>query len=149
MQQRLAAGGLLDLLTKDELDTCMGHNFDAAIRDIYRGVDYLSFRGTPNAGPSYTIPYVPESGYCWSVRMISMRTNGNSSLGEAFLGETTTFCVGIVTLTGINSDAVFQFSSNQLVIKDSQPLTLFSPASLILAYQVWVKQVPIEMQGKL
>jgi hypothetical protein len=151
MEQRLNAGGILDLLTKSELDECMGHNFDAAIRDLYRGLDYLMFTGTGNGTATLTIPYAPESGYTWSLKLIGVTLSGLSAGSvAAYLSETIGqnligFATGVSTVPGA---AVITWSSNQMVIKDGRVITL-AGGSNILNYLMTVLQVPTEMQGKL
>lgn len=149
MQQKLAAGGYLDLLTKDELSQAMGHNFDDAIRDLLRGIDYLSFVGvaTPNTG-LFTIPYVPDQGYTWSVKLVAFTLSANAQ-PSVYLGSDTTQAP--IAFPGFNTVAVATFSANQVVIKDGTPITVFGAggATSVLNYRLHVKQVPTEMQGKL
>jgi|ERR1700683_1378852 len=71
MRQEIKAGGALDLLTKGELDDSMGHHFNAAIRDLLRGVDYLQFAGIAGGVNTFSIPYTPESGYSWSLKLVT------------------------------------------------------------------------------
>lgn len=76
-RQQITANGFLDLLTKQELQEAMGHSMDAAVRDFYRGVDYLMFAGTGGATPSntFTIPNSPDSGYTWSLKLVAAQLN--------------------------------------------------------------------------
>jgi hypothetical protein len=150
MEQRLAAGGLLDLLTKDELSQAMGHNFDAAIRDIYRGIDYMTFTGNnPSAanGP-FTIPYTPDSGYCWSVKLLGFTLSAAGNYG-VFMGANTALAPVAIGTAGFQNTGVVSWSSNQLVMKDQQSLTILGTAANVQNFIVVVKQVPTEMQGKL
>jgi hypothetical protein len=150
--QRLAAGGYLDLLTKQELKETMGHSLDDAIVKWYRGVDYLTFVGnaTPNSPSTgiYTIPWVPEQGYAWAVKIVAFTM---SSSAQTAVYQGTDITQAPVAFPGFNATAVATFSSNQLVIKDGSPITLFAAggSSTILNWRLHVKQVPTEMQGKL
>jgi hypothetical protein len=147
--QRLAAGGYLDLLTKDELKETMGHSLDASIVKWYRGVDYLSFVGVASANTgTFTIPYTPDQGYTWSIKLVSF-TLSAAAQPSIFLGTDTTQAP--IAFPGFNSVAVATFTSNIVVVKDGTPVTLFAAggASSILNYRLHVKQVPTEMQGKL
>lgn len=145
MEQRLNANGILDLLTKDELSECMGHNFDAAIRDLYRGLDYLTFTGNAQApSGSFTIPYVPQQGYTWSVKLLSYNL-GSSVASTIVIGTDVTQAP--VWSNAAATVVVATWSSNQLVIKDGSPITIV--ASGVGNYRLGVLQVPTEMQGKL
>jgi hypothetical protein len=73
MKQYIKAGGAIDLLTKSELDDSMGHHFNAAIRDLLRGVDYLQYSGNGNGTGTFSVPYAPESGYSWSLKLVSVQ----------------------------------------------------------------------------
>lgn len=151
MKQRVEPGGMLDMLTKSELQEAMGHHFDHAVRDLYRGVDYLMFQGQANNSTLFTIPNVPEAGYSWSVKLIGI-TSGGLSAGQfaVYLGENAnTAPVGIGTGNGsVPNTAIATWSSEQLVIKDGRSLTIAAGAA-ITNYVLTVKQVPTEMQGKL
>lgn len=150
MKQQLSAGGYLDLLTKDEITESMGHNFDAAIRDLLRGVDYLMFTGVGNGTGLFTIPYSPEQGYCWSIKLLSVQLSASSNV-SAYLGSTNTVApIGNGNgFTNTNNEAIMTWSANQVVLKDSRQITLFASLANITNYLLAVKQVPTEMQGKL
>jgi hypothetical protein len=147
MRQTLKAGATLDLLTKGELDESMGHNFDAAIRDILRGVDYLWFSGNGQSATTVEISG-PESGYCWSIKFASVQL---AAAGQfcVYLGENT----ASAPIASIASDplnqAIATWTSNVVVLKDSRNLTFFSNGGGIVDWKLMVKQVPTEMQGKL
>jgi hypothetical protein len=144
MEQRLNAGGILDLLTKDELSECMGHNFDTAIRELYRGVDYLTFTGNGFGANPFTIPYVPGQGYTWSVKLVSYVV-GTSVASNVYIGTDTSQAPIWVAPASLLVAATW--SSNQVVIKDGSPITISGGA--IGNYRLHVLQVPTEMQGKL
>lgn len=149
--QQLNAGGYLDLLTKQELKETMGHELDAAIARWYRGVDYLIYTGAGNGTSLLTIPYVPEQGYSWSLKLISAYAGGLSALSiTAYLSDTANSNL-IGTVTGPSAapgTAVLTWSSDQIVIKDGRSITLTASAT-IANWLMAVKQVPTEMQGKL
>lgn len=151
MKQQLNAGGYLDLLTKDELKETMGHSFDAGIRDLLRGIDYLQFVGQGNGSGTITLPYSPESGYTWSIKLVAAQLSAAGVL--SIYPSSVTSVAPIATVTaitnGTNIEAVQNFTSNVAVVKDSAGITLFSSAANILNYRIMVLQVPTEMQGKL
>jgi hypothetical protein len=143
--------GYLDVLTKSELQETMGHNFDAAIRDLLRGVDYLQFSGVANDGNTFTIPNSSESGYTWSVKLISAQLSGAGTLSVYPASNITVAPIATVAsvTNGGNIEAVAKWSSNQAVFKDGRQFTLYCEAATILNYLLIVEQVPTEMQGKL
>jgi hypothetical protein len=148
--QYLRQGGALDLLTKSELDQSMGHHFDAAIRDYLRGVDFLSFTGNGN-GNMFTIPDAPESGYTWSVKLVSAQLSAAGQL-SIYLGENNQVApIGSIASAsnGTNNECIATWSANQVVIKDGRVITLYCSAATILNWRISVEQVPTEMQGKL
>jgi hypothetical protein len=151
MKQNIRAGGAIDLLTKQELSEAMGHQFDQAIRDFYRGVDYLSFTGTGNGTGQFTLPDSPQAGYVWSVKLISAQLSASGQL-SMYLSENTQSppIASIFSATnGTLFESIATWSSEQLVIKDGRVITLFCSTANILNWQLRVKQVPAEMQAKL
>jgi hypothetical protein len=150
MRQQLTAGGYLDFLTKDELKESLGHSFDHAIRDLYRGIDYLQYVGQGNGTGLLTLPYAPESGYSWSIKLLSAQLSAAGVLSVYPSSSPNVAPIAVITAVtnGPNIEAVATFSSNSAVVKDSAGITFFS-ASNILTYRIMVEQVPTEMQGKL
>ena len=150
--QRLTAGGYLDILTKDELKESLGHDINQEIRELYKGVDYLSFTGSAGgAVGSFTIPYAPEAGYCWSLKLVSVQLAGISSvayyIGTNPIGGA---AIGVTTSSGgPNNDYPITFTSNVVVLKDGQQITVATNTTAINYYHMRVKQVPTVMQGKL
>lgn len=71
MRQQITANGYLDFLTKSELDNSLGHSLDSAVRDLYRGIDYLQYAAQGNGTGLITLPYSPESGYSWSIKLVA------------------------------------------------------------------------------
>jgi hypothetical protein len=149
--QYIRAGGALDILTKPELDDSMGHHFDAAIRDLLRGVDYLQFAGSAGNVNTFSIPWTPESGYTWAVKLVSAQLSGAGVLSVYSGSNTNVAPIGSETAitNGPNVEAVITWSSNVAVLKDSRQITLFCSGATISNYLIMVKQVPTEMQGKL
>jgi len=150
MRQEIRSG-YLDVLTKSELQETMGHSVDGIVRDYLRGVDYLQFSGVANGGNTFTIPNSSESGYTWSVKLISAQLSAAGELSIYPASSTNVAPIATVpTYTnGTNYEAVAKWSSNQAVFKDGRQFTLYSSAADILNYLLIVEQVPTEMQGKL
>lgn len=150
MKQDFAGLGVVDLLTDKELRATLGHHFDYAMRDWYRGLDYMGFAGPGNGTSTVTIQG-PDSGYTWSVKLASAQlvtggflsvypTDGATNVAPLGTGPT--------DAVGTNNDAVIRWGSNQAVIKDQRSIT-FLGTSAILNWRLLVLQVPTEMQGKL
>lgn len=148
-KQDMGPLGTVDLLTNKELSETMGHHFDHAIRDWYRGLDYLQFAGNGNGTNTITLPG-SDSGYTWSYKLISAQLAAAGVLSIYPSDNVNVACVGTTTAltNGTNFDAVQTWSGNQVVLKDSRNLTLFA-SQIILNWRILVLQVPTEMQGKL
>jgi hypothetical protein len=150
-KQQLTAGGYLDILTKDELKEALGHDFSHDIRELYRGIDYLTFVG--NAGlvgaNSVTLPWMPDSGYCWSVKIASVQISTSSPF-SVHIGSDNSQAAVFTGSSGLGNQCVGTWTSNNLVVKDGQGITFaFSGNTNIGAIRLHVKQVPTVMQGKL
>jgi hypothetical protein len=150
MKQDLGPLGQVDLLTDPELKQSLGHGISHAIREWYRGLDYMGFAGPGNGTNTLTIPG-PDSGYTWSVKLASVSLSTSGVLSVYAADNPGGAPLGIVAsiANGTANEAVFRWGSNQCVIKDQRNITLFSSGSVILAYRLLVEQAPTEMQGKL
>lgn len=149
MKQSLGPIGEVDLLTAKEMREAMGHQFSMFTRDFYRGVDYLGFAGVANAS-TVTIGG-PDSGYIWSVKLVSAQLSvaGTLSLYPGDATNVAPFATIPGVTNGTNIEAVGTFTSNAVLLKDQRNMTLFFSAGTILNWRIQVKQVPAEMQAKL
>ncbi|HEX8762901.1 MAG TPA: hypothetical protein VF733_04045 [Candidatus Saccharimonadales bacterium] len=152
MKQQIVAGGYLEIPTVKELSENIGHNFDDAIRDLYRGLDFTAVQGlNPNNSNPFSIQNIMSSGYSWSIKIIAVSLSAAASVA-AYDSESTVY-PPINTATsavfGGKNEAVMFFSANQCVIKDQSAITLVATAGFVTAYRIWAQQVPTEMQGKL
>jgi hypothetical protein len=150
MKQDLGPLGVIDLLTDSELRQSLGHHFSAQVREWYRGVDYLGFYGQ---GPvTQVLVAGPDSGYCWSLKQVSVQLSAAGTL-SVYPGEVTTVAplgVGASVTNGSNFEVWLTWTSNVVVLKDQRSLTLWAGGTVnILSWRVLVKQVPQEQQGKL
>ncbi len=148
-KQDMGPLGSVDLLTKSELDDSMGHHFDHAIRDWYRGLDYIGYAGVGNGTGTLTLP-ASEQGYAWSFKLITAQLSAAGVLSVYPSDNINVAPIGVTTAiaNGVNFDAALSWSGNQVVLKDGRNITLYSGVT-ILNYRVLVLQVPTEMQGKL
>ena len=148
MKQSLGPIGDVDMLTSQELHDSLGHHFSAFVREAARGVDYLGFFASPNAG-TVQVPG-PDSGYVWSLKLVSAQLSAAGAL-SVYPGENNAvapYGASLSTVNGANNEVVMTFTSNVVVIKDQRSLFLASGVN-ILSYRILVKQVPAEMQAKL
>jgi hypothetical protein len=168
MRQEIRAGGSLDILTKSELTEAMGHKFDEGIRDLLRGLDFMTFTGNgsgqqelASGAQVLTIPG-PESGYTWSLKTLSVHfvmATGTTAPYAFTVSIGDSPDTGTVYATGGNDafvdDLVYvaNWSSNQAVVKGGRNITIAiqgNPSTfLINNWFLAVQQVPTEMQGKL
>jgi hypothetical protein len=149
MKQDLGPLGQIDFLTDPELKASLGHSMSNAIREWYRGIDYMGFAGNGNGTNTFTVPAFPDSGYSWNYKLVSAQLAAAGTL-SIYPGEVTTIApIGVVTAiaNGTNFDCVFRWGSNQCVLKDQRAVTLLGSA-VILNWRLMVEQVPTEMQGK-
>jgi hypothetical protein len=152
----------IDLLTRLELEQTLDTRFDAFTRDFYRGKSFIEINGNGNGVlTQITIPG-PDSGYSWSLRMLSVNIAGTAqAFVVACAGDTITTSAAFASgLTGgfafpsLNYNGViFPFSSNQVIIKDQRSVTiaaaLAGSGAIITNYKLIAQQVPTEMEGKL
>jgi hypothetical protein len=155
-EQRLhSAMAPIDVLTRIEMEEVMHKGLDAFVRDLYRGVDYLSFTGinTP-AAQTLTIPG-PDSGYAWSVKLLGLMISATNIEVAVFLGDNPNNAPvdnGGSAPIAVNGayPIVFKWTSNLVVVRDNQVITaVCSAGATIGAWRMFVKQVPNEMIGKL
>ena len=148
-KQELGPLGSVDLLTNSELKESLGHSMSHQIRETLRGIDYMGTAGPGNGTGLITVPCA-DSGYAWSVRLVSAQLAAAGTL-SIYPGDTNTVApVGNVVAipNGTLFECVYLWSNQALVLKDARNLTLFSSVT-ILNYRILARQVPAEMQGKL
>ena len=137
----------LDVLTRVELEESLHKGFEAAERARVRGIDYMEVNGNGNGATTVTIPG-PDSGYSWSVKIISVVISAGATV-SAYLGENTLSApIGQAVLTAAGA-AIFTYTSNIVIVRDTRSVTLSTSAGGINAWKLLVKQVPGEMIGKL
>jgi hypothetical protein len=151
MRQQVMPNGFLEIPSKQELSEAVGHHFSDFIRDFYRGVDYIEIQGNASGSSTFTTVSIGDSGYAWSVRLISVQCSAAAQI-SVYPGENTNvapIATEATTLNGSNNEAVFWFSNESAVYKDQRVFTILASAGNILTYRIKAKQVPVEMQGKL
>ena len=149
MKQDLGPLGQIDMLTNKELHDSLGHHFDHAIRDWYRGLDFLGAAGAGNGTNVITLPG-PDQGYTWSYKLITAQLAAAGTL-SAYPSDNTNVApigVNVALANNGNFESILSWSGNQVVLKDGRNITLMS-AVTIVNWRIMVLQVPTEMQGKL
>lgn len=151
-EQRLhSALAPIDILTRMDLEQAQRKNLDAYWYELYRGVSYQEYNTVVQpAGLTAQLPG-PDSGYTWSLKMLSAVLSAAGNLA-VFLGDNTnTAPVGggaSVTMGGLNVVNV-QFGSNCTIVQDQRVITLLAVTGNIQQVKLIYKQVPSEMVGKL
>ncbi len=151
MEQRLhSALAPVDILTRLEMEQVFHKGMENFFHQEYLGVSYKEFNGNADGASSVQIAG-PDSGYAWSLKMISAVLAAADDLG-IWLGEnTTTAPIGGGATVKMGGQFVVNvtFTSNVVVISDQRLVTLAADTSTIGAYKLIAKQVPAEMVGKL
>lgn len=153
--QRLhAAMAPIDVLTRSELSEELHKAEEGRIREFYRGVDYHEINGNGD-GAAFVVVPGPESGYAWSVKIVSFTVGTASQQVYLYLGESNASSpIGTTTASATANGnsyyaAVFVYTSNVVVLKDGRSLYIEAPSGAIYNWKVIAKQVPSEMIGKL
>lgn len=147
--QRLHAGlAPIDVLTRIELEESLSKGFEQAERARVRGIDYMEVNTNGNNAATLALNG-PESGYAWSLKLISAVLSAAATL-SVYLGEApqATAPIGVVTLSGAGA-AIVTYTSNIIIVRDARQITLVSSAGGIGAVKLIARQVPDEMIGKL
>lgn len=150
MKQRIGSYDV-ELLTADEVSHSMAHAFDAYLRERYRGIDYLEFTANGGGAATYTFQG-PETGYVWSLKMVSVVLSASGSV-LVFPGSST----GVAPLAaGAAQSIAGQFwfvttwGSDSAIIKQGRAVTIQTSSTGGLGnLRIMAEQVPAEMIGKL
>lgn len=150
-EQRLhSALAPVDILTRLEMEQIQRKSMDEFFHQQALGVSYIERNGAESAAASVTIPG-PDSGYAWSLKLVSVRLDAAGDAG-IYLGDTTRTAAvggGPTVLTDNKNLVVATFTSNVVVVKDGRNITIGAHTGNILQWKVIAKQVPAEMVAKL
>lgn len=138
---------VVDLLTPSEHKDNLNKLFERYLIERYRGESYLQFTGV-SSGSVVQIPG-PNSGYVWSVKLLSIVCDQTSVGLNVYLGENTNTAPIYTGGNGLSNAVVTLFTSNTFIHQDERPITVTSSTGNITAWRLHVKQVPGEMIGKL
>lgn len=101
MRQKLEPGGMLDMLTKQELMESLGHHFEGAQISALRGMKLMRMprttltatgaTGTIGANPGGNVPG-PAQGYIWRIQRILVASNAITDVAKytLYAGSDTT-----------------------------------------------------------
>lgn len=147
LQRLHSALAPLDVLTRLELEAELSKGAELAERARVRGIDYMEFNGNGQGAATVSIQG-PESGYAWSLKIVSAVVSQACTF-LLYMGDNTiTAPIGKVQTSGADV-AIVTFTSNIAIVRDARYLTLTVSAGGIAAYKLIAKQVPDEMVGKL
>lgn len=141
MKFRIKAGAEVDFLTKDELSDVLGDH----LAEIGAGVRY---KRIPYAGPLPLTVAGPESGFVWSVKLVSATFNVADKC-KAYVDQ-----VEDSSLVGYDAASdtahVLRWGSDQLILFGTQPLIVAGTGTATSATGLmYVEQVPVGAEWKL
>lgn len=128
-EQRLhSALAPIDVLTRLEMETVLHKGMENFFHQEYLGVSYREFNDNANNVSQYAVDVSPDSGYAWSLKMVSAILSAAGSLA-AFLGDNTlTAPIGggaTAVMGGLNVVNI-TFTSNVVVMSDQRAITLLA-----------------------
>lgn len=138
MKFRLKAGAELDMLTKSELGSALDTWGRAFLEELRRGPQRGVINASANvsdgtviigAGPYTGSIIAPNKGFAWSVKRLT--ASGLATGDSIQIIKSGVYNPGEGTLTGkvlttlTEADPTVIFSSNAVVIYNSEPLTVF------------------------
>jgi len=95
VKQQLGGIGVLDVLTKSELEEALGHKIDNVLRDMYRGEKLMRIpiSRMQAAAATLTLPSGiggtevpgPEQGYIWRIQRIMVASNSLTDTAKYIL----------------------------------------------------------------
>lgn len=150
-EQRLhSALAPIDILTRLEMEQVQRKGMEAFFHQEALGVSYKEYNDNADGVAKFSIDG-PDSGYAWSLKLVSFVTAAADDVA-IFLGDNTnTAPIGGTTTAKIGGifAGVVTFTSNVVIVQDNRVITLLADTSTISAVKVIAKQVPGEMVVKL
>jgi len=153
-------GGMkVEIPNREEIRQDFSDMWDQRERVAAKGLKPMRFIGVPpvpatqiGTGTSFNIPYAPEPGYTWNIRIVAAQLGTAASLfGGIGFGEGDTKVPLIATVsTASLTFPVTTFSSGQMFLNGGETLALWASATVTLtAFGLWVIQSPAERPGPL
>ncbi|MGA5128792.1 hypothetical protein ACPCTO_03195 [Streptomyces olivoreticuli] len=141
MKFRIKAGAEVDFLTKDELDSVLKDR----LAEVGSGVRY---KRIPYAGTLPVAVAAPESGFVWSVKLLSATFN-TADKCKAYVDQ-----LEDSSLVGYDAASdtahVLRWGSDQLILFGTQPLVVSGTGAAASATGLmYVEQVPVGAEWKL
>ncbi|MFE3653349.1 hypothetical protein ACFXO2_37145 [Streptomyces sp. NPDC059152] len=141
MKWRIKAGAEIDVLTKDELNDVLSEQLDP-----WRGG--VRYKRIPYSGTLPVTVDAPESGYVWSVRLLSAVFDARSPLRVYTQTTDPSSLVGVER--GDDVDHVMRWQYNQLVLFGTQPLIVAgSGVAEHATGLMYVAEVPVGQEWQL
>lgn len=141
MKFRIKAGAEVDFLTKDELNQVLDNQLGP-----WRGG--VRYKRIPYSGMLPAIVDAPESGFVWSVKLISAVFDERSALRVYTQTTDPSSLVGVER--GMEADHVMRWQDNQLVLFGTQSLIVAgSGEAERVAGLMYVAEVPVGREWQL
>lgn len=131
---------------RDEYQSMMREAWSAQDREQARTLKPLRFVGGPNQSiglaASYTIPYTPNPGYIWNVRLVAVDLSAAAvtwwGLGDTPNDNTFIPAVAAVQLPS-NQNSAETVSSGALFLNSGEFMTIWAASTITLVhYGLWV-----------
>lgn len=170
MKQQLGGIGVLDVLTKSELEDALGHKIDGILRDMYRGVKLMRIpisRVTATV-VTFTLPSGiggtevpgPEQGHIWRIQRIVVASSSLTDTAKYILytgsDPTATDLTHVIeqgpTGTGFTVGNAFRpGNKSEWIFPGEQVYAAITGATVGNSYAMTgiVTEVPAEMIGKI
>lgn len=150
-EQRLhSALAPVDILTRLEMEQIQRKSMDDFFHQQALGVSYKEYNDNADGVAQYSVNG-PDSGYAWSLKIVSAVLSAAGDLA-IFLGDNTLTAPvggGSSVLMGNLNVVTVTFTSNVVIVQDQRPITLLAHTGTIGAVKIIAKQVPAEMVAKL
>jgi hypothetical protein len=154
----IRAGATFEVPSREEIRADMNTLWDTRERVAARGLKPMRFIGVPapstqiGTALAFNIPYGPEPGYTWNVRLVAAQLSAAASLlaGIGFgEGDTKVPLVAEVNTASLTFP-VTTFSSGQMFLNGGETLALWASSTVtLIAYGLFVIESPAERPGPL
>lgn len=168
MKQEFGPFGVIDTLTADELHESLGHHFNEAVREQYRGEKLMRMpiSRVTAAGAAFTLvsqqgdsPPGPEQGYIWRIQRLMVASNSLTDAAKYVLyvgsDSTATDSAHLIEGFGGGGQTVntgFRPGNKSEWIWPGEfvyPTLTGATTNNVYTLTGIVAEVPMEMQGKL
>ena len=153
-------GGMkVEIPNREEIRTDVRNVWDQQQQQAFRALKPMRFIGVPPAGTpqigtgtAFNIPYGPEPGYTWNVRLVAAQLSAAASLLAGIGSGPGTTQVPLIAEVNTASLTfpVATFSSGQMFLNGGETLALWASSTVTLvAFGLFVIESPAERPGPL